>query len=477
MGFSQVEDAPLAVHVQGFADRNVEIAAIISADDSRINCRRDGIVFFRSAADARECGVTADDSGRYFVHNQSSQYESLQYPLFYPTGCGGWYCLPPPEPGNRGAPGELIPFPAPAAAGAQGANVEEERHGKHSEDVHRGDSSPAGRGAQQNDDESGEEGDGDGVYMNLPTDLNAGGDGDGVDVTDPRGDGGSDHDGKRSDGSEGEAPEPEPQPEPEAAPCPKKRKKSSYLRPLSTAGNLFTLHMFVKCLIMQCVVLSAIPRLGQEYMLDNFSRWEEITLHAMQNQTAVRFATTRQAAMAAERTGMPVGAPLPVIMPSSVPGSRKYQQTLIENGMAVITKYGKPTYWITVTCNPMWPEFADMTVKEMQYWDASPEKRTQLLENGDVSRDRVDLQVGLSHVSRLCGLSQGVCSCLLQVRIFHGYLQRILSDFRDGTIFGQPAEYLMYVVEFQKRGLPHAHICLRVQGDQPRTAAEIDRHI
>lgn len=35
----------------------------------------------------------------------------------------------------------------------------------------------------------------------------------------------------------------------------------------------------------------------------------------------------------------------------------------------------------------------------------------------------------------------------------------------------------MYVVEFQKRGLPHAHIAVRLQGRQPRTPDEIDTYI
>jgi len=64
-----------------------------------------------------------------------------------------------------------------------------------------------------------------------------------------------------------------------------------------------------------------------------------------------------------------------------------------------------------------------------------------------------------------------------QCRIFHGYLRSILDDFRKGAVFEAATEYLMYVVEFQKRGLPHAHIALRLKGDQPRTPEEIDRYI
>ena len=36
--------------------------------------------------------------------------------------------------------------------------------------------------------------------------------------------------------------------------------------------------------------------------------------------------------------------------------------------------------------------------------------------------------------------------------------------------------YLLYIVEFQKRGLPHAHLALRVE-PQPLTTDEIDEVI
>jgi hypothetical protein len=50
------------------------------------------------------------------------------------------------------------------------------------------------------------------------------------------------------------------------------------------------------------------------------------------------------------------GAALPRLLPASVPGSRKHQQRLVDDGMAVITTMGKPTFWLTMTANPEWPE-------------------------------------------------------------------------------------------------------------------------
>ena len=57
-------------------------------------------------------------------------------------------------------------------------------------------------------------------------------------------------------------------------------------------------------------------------------------------------------------------------------------------------------------------------------------------------------------------------------RVFHLKLMQLLDDLREGTIFkdkdGKPwgTKYIMYVVEFQKRGKPHAHITLRFEGEE-----------
>ena len=71
-------------------------------------------------------------------------------------------------------------------------------------------------------------------------------------------------------------------------------------------------------------------------------------------------------------------------------------------------------------------------------------------------------------------------------RVFKLKLNDMIRQLRNGTIFSKPdgspwkSRYIMWVVEFQKRGLPHAHIAVRLEGEddaQPREAAEIDRHI
>ena len=114
--------------------------------------------------------------------------------------------------------------------------------------------------------------------------------------------------------------------------------------------------------------------------------------------------------------------------------------------MAVTRAYGQGSMFITMTCNPNWREI------------------TEALEPGQSVNDRPDLMA----------------------RVFKLKLQELLHDLRSGAIFkdkhGKPwkCKYVMHVIEFQKRGKPHAHIVARLEGeeeDMPRSAEDVDRLI
>ncbi len=53
----------------------------------------------------------------------------------------------------------------------------------------------------------------------------------------------------------------------------------------------------------------------------------------------------------------------------------------------------------------------------------------------------------------------------------------ILNHIKKGQVFGQVIGWA-YVIEYQKRGLPHAHLLIWLHpNDVPRTPEEIDKHI
>ncbi|XP_074270828.1 uncharacterized protein LOC141594731 [Silene latifolia] len=94
--------------------------------------------------------------------------------------------------------------------------------------------------------------------------------------------------------------------------------------------------------------------------------------------------------------------------------------------------------FITFTCNPKWPEIVRFVSKR-----------------GLRPEDRPDI----------------VC------RVFKMKLDELIRDLKDRHIFGR-ARGVMYTIEFQKRGLPHAHIVLFLhREDKFPTAADVDKII
>ncbi|WVZ67157.1 hypothetical protein U9M48_016277, partial [Paspalum notatum var. saurae] len=99
--------------------------------------------------------------------------------------------------------------------------------------------------------------------------------------------------------------------------------------------------------------------------------------------------------------------------------------------MALVRKYGKPDIFLTMTCNPNWEEI----------------KRE--LEVGQIPQDRLDLAV----------------------RVFRAKLEEMKRLLLEEGIIDKVKAYV-YVVEFQKRGLPHAHFLLIMQGKYKLTCPE-----
>jgi hypothetical protein len=120
-----------------------------------------------------------------------------------------------------------------------------------------------------------------------------------------------------------------------------------------------------------------------------------------------------------------------VVLPSSFSGSPRQMRELYQDAMAVVRYYGKPDLFITMTCNPNWPESKDN------------------LFEGQTASDRPDL------VSRDFDLK----------------LQELLKDICKRKVFGTVKAY-MHVIEFQKRGLPHAHMLFILENASSLPTAE-----
>ncbi|XP_065639622.1 uncharacterized protein LOC136072347 [Hydra vulgaris] len=126
-----------------------------------------------------------------------------------------------------------------------------------------------------------------------------------------------------------------------------------------------------------------------------------------------------------------------VVLPSSYVGSPRALKENFEDAMAIIKKYGKPDLFITFTCNPKWREI------------------TENLYPGQNANDRPDLVT----------------------RVFKLKLNNLLNDIFKHGVLGKVVTHVQ-VIEFQKRGLAHAHILLHLANDNKlETSQDIDNLI
>jgi hypothetical protein len=123
-----------------------------------------------------------------------------------------------------------------------------------------------------------------------------------------------------------------------------------------------------------------------------------------------------------------------IILPASFTGGPRYLYQKYQDCIGICRKFGCPDLFITFTSNVVWPEIA------------AP------LPPGLIPSDRPEI------VDRV-----------LKIK---------LNILMDGikNFFG-PVNAAVYTTEFQKRGLPHAHIIVWLRKEGPWDAAMIDTFI
>ena len=184
-------------------------------------------------------------------------------------------------------------------------------------------------------------------------------------------------------------------------------------------------------------ILFLAGKLFQQYIVDAYTRTEASRVDwVMTNQTQLRV-EKYQGLMdhinsEAERHNLAPGTV--VVLPSSFQGSPRNMHQNYQDAMAIVTKYGKPDLFITFTCNPTW--------KDIQ----------NALFPGQKAQERPDIVD----------------------RVFKLHLDELLKDITKNHVLGVPVAYI-YVIEFQKRGLPHCHLLLILaNASKIRLPADID---
>ncbi|XP_072052195.1 uncharacterized protein [Arachis hypogaea] len=181
-------------------------------------------------------------------------------------------------------------------------------------------------------------------------------------------------------------------------------------------------------------------RLFQQFLVDGYSMIESSRLNYIRSdQEKLRcemYKGVKEAVLNGETTPSSCGKR--IILPSSFTGGPRYMIQNYQDAMAICKVVGYPDLFITFTCNPKWPEVEDF------------------LNNRELNpQDRPDI----------------IC------RVFKAKLDTLIKDVRANKVFGRVAA-VVYTIEFQKRGLPHAHILLFLHKDDKfPTAEDIDKII
>ncbi|XP_057427107.1 uncharacterized protein LOC130720473 [Lotus japonicus] len=163
-------------------------------------------------------------------------------------------------------------------------------------------------------------------------------------------------------------------------------------------------------------------RLFQQFLVDSYSMVEAQRLsYVKANQKIIRrdfLAGIEEAVDKGDLDPSCIGTR--IVLPSSFTGGKRYMFNNCQDAMAICKFYGYPDLFITVTCNPKWPEIERFVSGK-----------------GLNANDRPDI----------------IC------RVFHAKVKQLIVDLKKGKYFGKVSAG-MYTIEFQKRGLPHAHILI-----------------
>jgi len=179
----------------------------------------------------------------------------------------------------------------------------------------------------------------------------------------------------------------------------------------------------------------SLGKLFQQYIVDAYVRTKQNRLnYHKQHQTALR--AEKYKVLVDYMTGdddTRIGRR--IILPATFPGSPRYMVGFYQNSMSIVAKFGKPDEFITFTCNPNWTE-----ITENLFEHQSPSDRPDLIS-----------------------------------RVFRAKQAEFLDDLIKKGVKGKVKAY-MWVIEFQKRGLPHCHLLLCYEDDDKiRTPEQLDQ--
>jgi hypothetical protein len=216
--------------------------------------------------------------------------------------------------------------------------------------------------------------------------------------------------------------------------------QSVSLETTSTKSKFVSCMQFYAYMLMQRpgAYIHLFGRLFLEYCVDNYAKMESERLNYIRfHQKEIRVEQYKGLTDAMQGDSALLGRELGrnIVLPSTFINSPRNMHQLYQDAMAVVRAYGKPDLFLTFTCNPLWPEITS----ELQF--------------SQTAADRPDLVA----------------------RVFSLKLNSLMHDIMKLEVFGEILA-LIYTIEFQKRGLPHAHILVILHPkDKPKTPEDFDK--
>ncbi|XP_074301119.1 uncharacterized protein LOC141632472 [Silene latifolia] len=219
-------------------------------------------------------------------------------------------------------------------------------------------------------------------------------------------------------------------------------RNSNYENPRDklTLREWYAFHIQDRPLSVEFATLLQSDKAYHQFLVDGFASVESHRLKFIRyNQDLLRMDNYNNLRRAVERGDIwPSSAGSRLIVPSSLVGGGLYMRVNYLDTMTICRWFGYPDLFITFTCNPKWPEI------------------TRFVSNmGLKPKDHPDI------------LS----------RVFKIKLEELMIDLKEPHILGRVIA-VVYTIEFQKRGLRHAHILLFLhREDKFPEAAVIDKTI
>ncbi|XP_045831339.1 uncharacterized protein LOC123922684 [Trifolium pratense] len=166
-------------------------------------------------------------------------------------------------------------------------------------------------------------------------------------------------------------------------------------------------------------------RLFHQFLVDSFSTIESARLKYLRNHQkdlrADMYRGLTEAVLRGETNATTTGKR--IVLPANFVGGPRYMIQNYQDAMAICSWAGYPDLFITFTCNHKWPEVVDF----LKTYQLTPADRPDLV-----------------------------------TRLFKIKLDQLIKDIKQGSIFGR-VKAVIYTIEFQKCGLPHAHILVFLQ--------------